>query len=324
MSKPANKKVIGAFVLGAIALLIVAVMVFGSGKIFKKTVPVVFYFPGSVKGLNVGAPLTIRGVQVGSVTDVALQFNPQDLSTRIQVFAEWDPEKITKLGVGEKAILPGQRREQLKKLIDRGLRAQLQTQSLLTGLLLIDLDFMPNTPVQLVGTDTKRLEIPTVPTTLEELAAKLEKLPIEPIFNKLASTLEHLEKVISSPNVEGGIKDLAQGIKEVRALVKNIDEEIKPLSTGVQDTLKDTRGFIKGTDAELKKTLAEARAALAQAEKALQAMQGSYEEGSTFYYEVTNALEGLTEASRSLRSVAEYLKQHPDAVIWGKEKSGGK
>jgi len=361
MSKPANKKVIGAFVLGAIALLIVAVVVFGSGKIFKKTVPVVFYFEGSVKGLNLGSPVVLRGVQVGAVSDVVLQFDFKDSSIRIPVYAEFDPEKIMRIG-GMK-IAPGERAAALKQLIDRGLRAQLQTQSILTGLLMINLDFLPNTPVRLVGTDPKQLEIPTIPTAMEELTRKIEKLPVEEIFNKLASTLDRVERVISSPEVDGGIKDLAQSIKEVRKLIKSINDEIIPMSASVKDTMKETRSLIKDVDkmvqsvdsqvepltsrvqntldetrklvgdvnrevgplaSDIKKTLEEARASLVQSQKTLREAQSHYAEGSAFYYEMTEALGGLTEASRSLQSLAEYLKRQPDSVLWGKRKPGGK
>jgi paraquat-inducible protein B len=361
MSKPANKKVIGIFVLGAIALLVVALVIFGSGKIFKKNVPVVFYFEGSVTGLNIGSAVMIRGVQVGSVTNVVLQFNPQDMALRIPVYADFDPDKVVRIG-GIK-YEGAERAAMFKSLIEHGLRGQLQMQSMLTGLLMINLDFLPNTPVRLVGTDPKQFEIPTVPTTMEELSKKIEKLPIEEIFNKLADTLERVEEVISSPEVEGGIKDLAQGMKDVRKLIKSIDDEIKPMSASIQGTMKDTRALISNADklvqnvdrqveplaskaggtldatrklvsevngevgpvaSDLKKTLEEARGAIVQAQKTLQAAEGNYAENSAFYYELTEALSGLKEASRSISLLGEYLQRHPDSVLWGKGKPGGK
>ena len=361
MSKPANKKVIGVFVVGAIALLVVALVIFGSGKIFKKAIPVVFYFEGSVVGLNIGSAVMLRGVQVGSVTDVMLQFNPKGLSVQIPVYAEIDPDKIVR--IGGKKYEGAERAAMFKSLIEHGLRGQLQMQSMLTGLLMINLDFLPNTPVRLVGTNPKQLEIPTVPTTMQELSQRVEKLPIEEIFNKLAGTLERIQEVISSPEVEGGTKDLAQGMKEVRKLIKSIDDEIKPMSTSIQVTMKDTRAFISNADklvqnvdrqveplaskaggtldatrklvsevngevgpvaSDLKKTLEEARGAIGQAQKTLQAAEGNYAEGSALYYELTEALAGLNEASQSIQSLGEYLKRHPDSVIWGKGKPGGK
>ena len=379
MSKPANKKVIGLFVLGAIALLIVALVVFGSGKIFKKTVPVVFYFGGSVKGLNIGSAVMIRGVQVGSVTNVVLQFNPKDLSLRIPVYADFDPEKLAR--ISGKVLEGKERAAMYKMLIDHGLRAQLEMQSVLTGLLMVNLDFLPNTPATLVGADPKQFEIPTVPTPLEALTDKLQKLPIEETFTKLANAVSGIEKVVNSPELEKGIKNLSQSVEEMQKLIKSISAEIKPLSAGVQETLKDARIFIKNADAQitgtasrleslmgdaqklvqnvdrqveplasrvegtldgarklvgdvsgevgplaadLKKTLEEARTSLAQVTKTLQAAESNYAEGSAFHSDLSETLEGLSNASRSIQLLVEFLKRNPDAVIWGKGKSGGK
>jgi paraquat-inducible protein B len=379
MSKPANKKVIGVFVLGAIGLLIAALLIFGSGKIFKKTVPLVFYFEGSVKGLNIGSAVMIRGVQVGSVTNVMAQFNPQDLSLRMAVYADFDPEKVARVS-GTKLETEA-RAAMLKMLIDRGMRAQLETQSILTGLMMIKLDFFPGTPVRLVGTDPKAVEVPTISTTMEQFSEKLQKIPFEKILDKLANSLDRIETLISSPEVEGGVKNLARSMEEVRKLVQNINEEIKPLSASVQETLKDTRNVVRNADSQiagtasrlegvlgdaqklvqnvdrqvgtlasqfgstldgakklvgdvntevgsitsdLKKMLEEVHATLAQVQKTLQAAEGNYAEGSAFYYDLNETLEGLNKVSRSVQLLAEYLKQHPDAVIWGKGRSGGK
>jgi paraquat-inducible protein B len=379
MSKPANKKVIGAFVLGAIGLLVVALLIFGSGKIFKKTVPVVFYFEGSVKGLNIGSQVVIRGVPVGAVTDIVLQYSPQDMSVRVPVYAEFDPDKVVRVG-GEK-YEEAERAGAWKRLIERGLRGQLQMQSLLTGLLMINLDFLPDTPLRLVGKDPSQLEIPTVPTPMEELSKRIEKIPFEEIFDKLASSLRGIDKVVNSPEMEGSMKALAQSLDETRKLIKSINDEMKPLIAGIHDTVKDTRSFIKNADtqmqgvasrlegvlgdaqklvqnvdrqvgtlasqfestlggakklvgdvnaevgsitSDLRKTLEEVRAALAQVQKTLQAAEGNYAEGSAFYYDLNETLEGLNKVSRSIQLLVEYLKQHPDVVIWGKGKSGGK
>ena len=349
MSKPANKKVIGLFVLGAIALLVVALVVFGSGKIFKKTVPMVFYFEGSVKGLNIGSAVVLKGVQVGSVTNVVLQFNQKDLSLRIPVYADFDPDKIARV-TGERIVKRGEQVAMQKRLIDHGMRAKLEMQSILTGLLMINLDFLPDTPAKLVGTDPDVWEIPTVPTPLEVLTEKVQKLPIEETFNKLANAVSGIEKMVNSPELERGMKNLSQSAEEMRKTIKSINEEIKPLSASIQETLKDTRSVLKNADnqitgtatrleglmgeaqklvsevngevgpmaSDLKKTLEEARGAIAQAQKTLQAAEGHYTEGSAFYYELTEALSGLNDASRSISLLGEYLKRHPDAVLWGK------
>jgi len=377
MSKPANKKVIGIFVLGAIALLIGALVVFGSGKMFKKTVPVVFYFEGSVKGLNIGSAIMLRGVQVGSVTDIQLEFGAKDMSIRIPVYADFDPDKIARVtGVsGPPKRLEGKERvASWKGFVEAGLRAQLEMQSVLTGLLSINLDFKPNTPARLVGKNPDEIEIPTIPTPLEALTEKVQKLPIEETFTKLANAVSGIEKVANNPELEKGIKNLSQSVEEMQKLIKSISAEIKPLSAGVQETLKDARTFIKKADgqieglmgdaqklvqnvdrhvgplavrvedtldgvqklvgevkgevgplsSDLKKTLEDMRLALAQVQKTLQAAEGSYTEGTAFHSELTETLGGLNETSRSIQLLVEYLQRHPDSVLWGKGKPGGK
>lgn len=137
MSKEANKTLIGAFVVGAVFLLVAAVLIFGSGKFFRKTYKAVMFFEGSIKGLNVGSPVMFRGVKVGTVTDINLILYAKDLSMRTTVIAEFDPERWTLVG-GERGDV-----KRLQLVIDRGLRAQLQMQSFVTGQLMIALDFFP-------------------------------------------------------------------------------------------------------------------------------------------------------------------------------------
>jgi paraquat-inducible protein B len=134
MSKQANKTLIGAFVVGAIALVVAGIIIFGSGDFFAERPKFVMFFEGSVNGLNVGAPVTFRGVKIGTVTEVNLYFNPQDMSLKIPVYVEFDPKSmVLEKGSWQKS----ERYEYIKQFIDRGLRAKLQLQSMVTGLLMI-------------------------------------------------------------------------------------------------------------------------------------------------------------------------------------------
>jgi paraquat-inducible protein B len=166
MSK-ANPTVIGAFVVGAIALIVIGLLVFGGANWFAKRNTFIAYFPGSVKGLRVGAPVDFRGVNIGQVTDIRVAFNPKDITARIPVVLQLDPSRIDVAGM--QRVRSDQ--EQVKELIKAGFRAQLQSQSLLTGLLFINLDFEPDTPVRLVGGKQPYPEIPTIPSGLEQLQA---------------------------------------------------------------------------------------------------------------------------------------------------------
>ncbi len=128
MGKKVSPTLIGAFVIGAVALAVLGVFVFGSGQFFKKTRPYVMYFPGSVNGLSVGSPVKFRGVQLGQVTNIELVFDAaaQDQAPRIPVYAELDPKKIIVEGTTMKMSDP----RMLQAFFDKGLRAQLQSQSL--------------------------------------------------------------------------------------------------------------------------------------------------------------------------------------------------
>jgi paraquat-inducible protein B len=164
MSK-ANPTVIGAFVIGAIALIVIGLLVFGGVTWFAKRNTFIAYFPGSVKGLRVGAPVDFRGVNIGQVTDIRVAFDPNDITARIPVVLQLDPSRIDVAGIQRARSDP----QQVKALIDAGFRAQLQSQSFLTGLLFVNLDFEPDTPVRLVGGDQPYPELPTIPSGLEQL-----------------------------------------------------------------------------------------------------------------------------------------------------------
>jgi paraquat-inducible protein B len=196
MSKPANKRLIGVFVLGAIALLVIAVVVLGSGKFFRKIYVAVCYFEGSVGGLNIGAPVVFRGVKVGSVKDVILRYDPQNLTIQIPVYIELDPSKSEIIGPRPKEF-----EEDLRSMIDRGLRAQLEMQSIVTGQMYVGLDFHPEKPAKLVGADAKYPEIPTIPTPLQEIAKKIEQLPLDEIIKNITTAVEGINRLVNSPEI---------------------------------------------------------------------------------------------------------------------------
>ncbi len=286
MNKPANKKLIGLFVLGATALLVVAVVIFGSGKIFSKTVPVVFYFEGSVRGLDEGSPLVIRGVKVGGVTRVQLVYDPKDMSMGIPVYAEFDPEKITR--VGGVSYQSWERKEKIKVLVEHGLRAQLQMQSIVTGQLMVNIDFLPHTKARLVSKNPEEIEIPTIPTVLEEITQKLQDLPVDEIIDKMTTALDGFNTVINSPELQEGLKkggktlddlnkliavvnqEFKPAVQEARALMRNadqlvgkVDRRFEPLVSKVEGTLDEVGPMVS----DLKKTLAKADGTLDETRK---------------------------------------------------------
>jgi paraquat-inducible protein B len=327
MSKKMNKTLIGAFVMGAIGLLVVAVLVFGSGKFFAPTSKFVMFFSGSVKGLNVGAPVMFNGVKIGEVTGIQLRFNPQDMSTLIPVYIEIDRRRFVVPG-GESA-LPAGKYKYIKPLIEKGLKAQLQMQSFVTGQLMINLDFYPDKPLRLVKIDTKYPQIPTTPTALEELSKTLEELPLKDIITKLDLTIDGIQKLVSSPKVKETIESLNVTLKDTQELIQHVDLKIDPLvksltktSDTAQDTLvqaKNTISTLEGNAAEVmataKNTLKSSQDTLKQVDKTL----GTFSEDSRLTYELERTLRELSAVSRSIRSLSDYLERHPEALLRGKK-----
>ena len=198
MSK-ANPAVIGGFVVGAIALIVIGLLVFGSTNWFAKRNKYVAYFPGSVKGLRVGAPVDFRGVTIGQVTDIKVQFNPADVSAQLPVIIEVDPTRIEFVG----GAPTGSPEENAQRLVEEGFRAQLQSQSLLTGLLFVNLDFYKDKPARMVGGEQPYPEIPTMPSEFEQLQQTAGDVAV-----RLPGLVEQLNGLLSTINTElQGSKD---------------------------------------------------------------------------------------------------------------------
>lgn len=312
MSKKANPTLIGAFVVGAVALVITGVLVFGSGKFFSERRLFVLFFDGSIKGLSVGAPVKFRGVNIGSVSDIKLRFDRRDLSFEVPVFIEIKSDRfqiIEGKPVAEKIFRKIIERETMKSLIERGLKAQLQMESLLTGKLCIALDFHPDKPSKFVGIEKNYLEIPTIPSNIEELSRKvkrLEEMPIEDLVNSALRAIEGIDRVVNSSELSGSISSLYRTLDDLRKLIGNVDGEIAAIASSFRDTSKS------------------AQVTLEQIEKTIANIENAAGKDSPFFYEVTKALEDLSKAARSIRAMADYLQRHPEALIRGKGGVGGK
>jgi paraquat-inducible protein B len=347
MSKQASKTVIGIFVVVAIALVVAAVLILGSGKFFKQTLRAVCYFEGSVGGLNIGAPVVLRGVKIGSVSDVILRADSTQLTFTIPVYVELEPDKVTV--VGERPKRPGQN---LKIFIDRGLRATLEMQSFVTGQMQVGLDFYPDKPAKFVGDkfDTETPEIPTIPTPLQELAKKIQNLPIDEIVEKFQSILDGIDKVVKSSELKEAIRSVNLAVGDIRKLVKNVDGQVEPLASNLNETLKDVRGLVQNADtkvteltsnldgavtdarglvknvdnrigpltASIEGTLKSVDATLIVAQNAMEKIEGTVGEDATTVYELNKTLEEMQGLARSIRVLADHLEHRPESLIRGK------
>ena len=188
MAKQSFKTAVGAFVIGGLTLLVAGIILLGGGRMFSDDIEYVLYFDGSVSGLSIGAPVVFRGVPMGQVTRISLEANPRDASVTIPVYIRLDENSIVRAGVAGE-LTDNFRQEILRRLIQRGLRARLQLQSLITGQYRVELDFLPNTPANFRSPMPDR-EIPTLPSPIDTLQRTVASLPLEEMARTTAGILE--------------------------------------------------------------------------------------------------------------------------------------
>ena len=354
MSKSANKTLIGIFVLGATALLVIAVIFLGSGKFFRKTFKAVCFFEGSVSGLSVGAPVVFNGVRIGEVTDVVLRYDTRDLTATIPVYIEIDPQRMKTLGPR-----PTSFEENLKLLIDHGLRARLELESIVTGKVQVSFGFYPGRPAKFADADQKYPEIPTIPSTVQEITKRIEQLPLDEIAKNIATAAEGINRVVNSPEITKAIQSVSLAAEEAKGLMQNLNSQVQPLSSDVQQTLREAQKLIREIDvkattltssidgtvkdlqklvqnidrqvgplgtsvqrtlASIEKTSDEAGVTLRQAQQTLAVLEGDIGEDSELMYELKKAVREVGTAAKAIESLARSAERHPESIIFGKKK----
>lgn len=322
MRARANPARIGAFVVGAIALSVTAIVLLGSGRLFADTVEMVSFFPGSVNGLAVGAPVKFKGVDIGHVREILIAVDEASQADfRIPVVYDVDPARLTRRG----STLTAESlrdRAVLGELIDSGLRAQLSAESLVTGVLYVELDMHPGTSVDLhLDPGSARREIPTLPTTIERAASaatqilsKIEELDLDGLFAKLTDTIAEVNHLLASPE----LKNVAGNLNKV---LKAADEA----AAEVRDLARSTRGNLDGVARSAQRTMDGAAQALTaldgtlvEARLALDAVAQLVAPESPVIFQVGDSLRALGDAARSLRRLADSLERNPSALLFGR------
>jgi len=307
--RKANPALIGVFVLGAAALAVAGVVVFGSGRFFRKQVDMVCYFSGSVNGLNPGAPVKFRGVPIGTVSEIRFRLPPPELfaspaQLRIPVWIQLDETKLSEFRGAARELT----RERLDQLIDAGLRAQLQTESYVTGVLYVGIDFFPGSPVVLMREERPDfLEIPTMPTTLEQafenftkVMARVDKLDIEGLMDSLRHAVDGVDGLVRSPEIQPTLETLRATLTSIQGVARSLEPTVGPTMKNLQATTLQARTSLAALDQTLARvsTLVDPQAPLA--------------------VELTRTLTDLGEAARSVGSLADYLDRNPNAILTGR------
>ncbi len=302
MSKQANPKVIGGFVIGAVVLVVAGILIFGSGQFMTEKLTYVLFFKGSLSGLNVGSPILFKGVKVGMVSDIVIRHDTRDHIFTNAVYVELEPDRVEVVGDLTK---PRDPQAVVELLVERGLRGQLVMSSFVTGQRAIEFALLPDTPAVLKGADPRYPELPTMPSAFAELTKTIQNLPIEPLVNDIRHAIQGIDQLVRSPEIMKTIRDLDESLLAIKELTRKVDGQIEPLTTSFVETLAVARGALK------------------QAQETLATVKGIIEEDSLLHYQVTNALGELSAALHSVRVLADYLQQHPEAVFSGKTTPGG-
>jgi paraquat-inducible protein B len=329
--KRANPAVIGGFIIGAVVLAIAGVMMVGSGKLFTGSIKCVMYFEGAIQGLYVGASVNFRGVKVGSVTSIKMQFDRKNFDVRIPVIVDFP-----KGAGGAMEMLNADPRiptDALAALVERGLRAQLQTDSLVTGLLFIQLDLPPATSSEAaprkaaIDPTTKLLEIPTVPTTLQEVSNtvrqvldKLAELPLEEMLRSFEGTLLGINRLVNAPEVLEAIHNLNVTLTGLQQVLQHADTQVTHVAssatttlasltktaTDIQQLVQQTQQLVQHVDKQLGQVASSAATTLGQAGKLTQTVNAQVLALATRLSQMT---EGALQAIERLRETLTAAQQ---------------
>ena len=257
----------------------------------------VMYFDQSVRGLSPGAPVEVKGIQVGEVISIKLQFDQKKLDFQIPVLIVIEPERLDVLVTTSGEAVEGKEKDEVvekeshqnydlevrtKQLIEKGFRAQLKQGSLLTGQLYIDLGFYPDAPPATLEKLNGYPVFPTVPA------------PLEQMVNRVDNILKKVEKIPFgkiSQELQVAIAELAKTLKEVKGISGKVKEETIPKVNASLDQLQETLNGIESTLGP----------------------------DSALNYNARQVTSELALAIRSIRSLLEYLERDPQALILGKE-----
>ncbi len=335
MSKPSNPTLIGSFVLGAVALLVVAVLLFGGAALFASKRTLVSYFPGSVQGLREGSSVVLNGVRIGYVKEIRLQgeLKPGNaMEMLVQVTMEILPSSFELYSNGSALSVESRAQMSPQQYVDAGIRAKLATESFVTGQLLVELDFRPDTPAVLrARTKGGPVEIPTIPGDVQQILQRVqtffanlsEQIDVDTLAKDVQGILNGLNELANSPDLRsmlaGGSKltnddlprltsslertltDLQGATKDARELVQHVDKQVDPL-------MSDLLPAIRRLDSTLKST-----------EATLQSVSGHLREDSALSLEVRSTLQDVQSMSDAATALLQYLDEHPEALLRGKK-----
>ncbi len=313
---------VGAFVLGAAAIAVVAILLFGGTRLFTHNQRVLVHFQDSVAGLTVGAPVTLRGVKVGTVRSMKVYIKLPDLVPMIPVYLEIEPGQVSwitgSLGAGA---------GDFQLAVKAGLRAKLVTQSLVTGQLNVDLDFHPDTPATLIGSPDGVPEIPSMPSDFQRLKDQITDLNLLDLTDKARVALIGIER--AGDELRGRIGPMSGSIQQTsdaaRETLDATTAAVQQLQIDASRTLGNidrvaiaSQGQIMAIGKDVDRLLITAGRTMSQAEKVIASLHDLTGPNAPARGDVEAMLRDLAASASSLRSFTRELERNPGGALLGR------
>ncbi|MES2695852.1 MAG: MlaD family protein [Verrucomicrobiota bacterium] len=332
MKAKVSPAVIGAFVIGAFVLATLALLSFGGFHFFDKPERFVVYVDESVSGLDQGSPVKMRGVRVGRVTSLGIRYDAAKSRSVVAVVCELNRDMVRD---PSGALIDVSSKQEMQKMVDRGLRAQLGVLGLATGLLFIELDFKEPDPAEKLPVPVQGepyVVVPWVPSTISELQSRIanvlgeiEKVNFAALAKDIAALAQTARKQIDAADIKGLVDQWKKTGAEFAALANNAD--FKRTFDSVNGAVADLRVTIAKIDAQIEPSGAELRATLVEARKAVLAFNETAATAKQFLAsqsglgdELIETLDHVSEAADSVKRLADFIERNPNALISGRKR----
>jgi paraquat-inducible protein B len=314
--------VVGAFVLGGIVLGLAAIVLFGNLSLFNPSQQAAVVFEGSIAGLSVGAPVTFRGVRVGAVDSVGIEVDPKTQVAYIPVTLRLTPNRAA----GVRRSTAGE--IDLPDLIKRGLRAELNVQSFVTGQSQIDLDFAPSVPAVLHPDITSLPEIPVQQSTLQRAAQQLSQLPLRELADDTVATLNSLRGL--SEKLDHDLPPLVESLKTTSEhstqMVDTTAQAVRDLQGRLDATLDAISQAAKTGDQQLTQRGTDLHTLLAASDQTMRQVRDLLTDARSLTSEraaarvnLESTLRDLAVAAASLRGFANDVEHNPQLLLTGRK-----
>lgn len=313
--------IVGAFVLGGLVLGVIGILLFGGQRVFAPKLRVVAYFQNSVAGLAIGAPVTLRGVRIGSVSGMKVYLKLPQLVPVIPVYMDIQPDQVSWTNDPLAADA-----SDIEVAVRAGLRAQLETQSLVTGQASINLDFHPDTPADLVG-DTGVPEIPTIPSDFQHIKDQIADLKLDQLSDQARTTLTGLNELIGE--LQGKIGPLADSVRQTsdaaRATLETATTAVRQLQQEASLTLDSidhlshsTEDQVATTGKNLDQVVTKLDQVMARADAVMGNLNSLTAPNSDTRDSLEAAVRDLAASASSLRRFSSEIERKPSSLLLGR------